>query len=153
MALTTANDVANYILCHFRDKSEDIDHLKLQKLVYYCQAWYLALYGTPLFDDELQAWIHGPVQPSLYQRFKVFRWMPILLDDIQCPEDMPQESKDHINEVLGVYSGYSGEELESIVHQEKPWLDARKGFSQFESCSQRIDEKTMEDFYYKMSQE
>lgn len=151
MAPVTVNQLADYILCCFRDKSEEIDHLKLQKLVYYCQAWRLALYGEPLFDGEIQAWIHGPVQPNLYSRFKSFQWRPIILRNLECPQ-LSRDIKDHIDEIMQVYADYSGEELESIVHQEAPWANAREGLLPLQSSRKIINEKDMEDFYYKMAQ-
>jgi uncharacterized phage-associated protein len=147
----TVDDVADFILCRFRDKGEPVDHLKLQKLVYYVQAWHLALFGEPLFNGDIQAWIHGPVQPQLYSRLKEWRWRPIVLEGLQCP-DLPKEVSDHINEVLATYSGFSGDDLESIVHQEEPWLKARDGLPPLEPSNNVIAEKDMEDFYLRMAQ-
>ena len=53
-------------------------NLKLQKLVYYAQAWHLALRDVPLFEEDFEAWVHGPVIPALYQEYKKFGWRPIL---------------------------------------------------------------------------
>ena len=39
-----------------REAGDSITHLKLQKLVYYAQAWFLALNDKPLFEEEMQAW-------------------------------------------------------------------------------------------------
>jgi uncharacterized phage-associated protein len=147
----TVDDVADFILCRFREKGESVDHLKLQKLVYYVQAWHLALFGEPLFTGEIQAWIHGPVQPQLYSRFKEWRWRPIVLEDLKCP-DLPKEVCDHIDEVLSVYAGFSGDELESIVHQEEPWLKARRGLPALEPSHNIIGENEMEVFYLRMAQ-
>ena len=77
MAQTTANAIADYIIKCCRDRGELITNLHLQKLVYYAQAWYLALYDKPLFDEEFQSWISGPVQPELHDRFKSYKWNPI----------------------------------------------------------------------------
>ena len=62
-------DVANYILEISREESGDdeyelISHMKLQKLVYFCQGYSLALYGRPLFPEPIEAWTHGPVCPK-----------------------------------------------------------------------------------------
>ena len=70
----TARQVANYIISFFQKKQEPITNLKLQKLLYYVQAWYLALYDEPLFDDKLEAWVHGASQPQVYSQFKQFLW-------------------------------------------------------------------------------
>lgn len=71
----TANDVAKWFLSRVdRDSGDSITHLKLQKLVYYAQAWNLAHFGEPLFDEELKAWTHGPVAPSVWHEYKDSRW-------------------------------------------------------------------------------
>ncbi|MFD2419431.1 Panacea domain-containing protein [Amycolatopsis pigmentata] len=51
------------------DDEATLSNLKLQKLLYYAQGHYLALTGRPLFDDEIQAWSHGPVVPAVYRQW------------------------------------------------------------------------------------
>src|SRR3954463_13629493 len=59
-------DVAEYILSRLGPMSA----MKLQKLVYYCQAWSLAWTDEELFREEIEAWSNGPVIPSLYRKHK-----------------------------------------------------------------------------------
>ena len=70
--MITINEVCDYII--FRLKSEgkgSLNHLKLQKLLYYVQAWHLAFYGeTFSLMENFKAWIHGPVNRTIYNRFK-----------------------------------------------------------------------------------
>ena len=73
MAATTAERVADYIIRSAHESGELITNLKLQKLVYYAQAWHLALFDEPLFDDPIEAWVHGPVVSSLYSKFPEHR--------------------------------------------------------------------------------
>ena len=47
-------------------------HKKLQKLCYYAKAWYLALYDHNLIEESFEAWVHGAVQPTLYQAYKKY---------------------------------------------------------------------------------
>ena len=68
--MVNVRDIANWFLSR-----NDMTHKKLQKLCYYAQAWYCALYdGTPLFDDEIQAWVHGPVIPALYPVYGINKY-------------------------------------------------------------------------------
>lgn len=149
MAPMTANEVADYILCNTQNTQGPVSNLKLQKLVYYAQAWFLALYDEPLFDDEIQAWVHGPVQPELYHRFKSFRWEPIS-GSVECPE-FSREIQDHMDEVLGVYGGYSAHQIERIVHQEYPWKNARGGLSADLPSAATISHEDMKNFYRHMA--
>src|SRR3990167_3308538 len=67
-------DVVNaFLLLDDRaDSSDGISNLKLQKLVYYAQGFFLAMHETPLFENDIEAWTHGPVVPELYRQFKEF---------------------------------------------------------------------------------
>ncbi len=65
---------------------------KLQKLCYYAVAWGYALLNRRIFnDDEFQAWIHGPVSPTLYHKYKKYGWnliaksnrKPVFGDDVE----------------------------------------------------------------------
>ena len=54
---------------------------KIQKLVYYAYAWFIALNNqssdnieNTLFNEQPEAWIHGPVFPSLYRQYKSSGW-------------------------------------------------------------------------------
>ena len=74
MPAVTPNKVADWFIHFAHEVGDPITNLKLQKLVYYAQAWYLALHGKRLFPAEFQAWVHGPVCHSLYQRFRGYAW-------------------------------------------------------------------------------
>lgn len=141
MPHSTAETIADYVLCRFRDHGAPISHLKLQKLLFYIQAWHLALYEAPLFEDRFEAWIHGPVVRRLYTKYKDFGWKPIM-DLPQCP-DIPSEIRDHIDEVLHVYGDFSAEDLEYMVHRERPWILARGDLHPVEPSNAPIDEIEM----------
>lgn len=68
--MPNAMDVALYFLSVAPEN--DITHLKLQKLCAYAQAISLGYTERPFFDEEIEAWTHGPVIPSLYQEFKTY---------------------------------------------------------------------------------
>ena len=68
--MATAMDVANYFLAAAPKEDDYLTNLKLQKLCAYAQAVSLAYVGKPLFDEELEAWTHGPVVPTVYMKFK-----------------------------------------------------------------------------------
>ena len=64
------NDVVDYFLGFANETGEWITNLKLQKLVYYAQAWHLAIYSKPLFNTDFEAWVHGNVIHDLYSECK-----------------------------------------------------------------------------------
>jgi uncharacterized phage-associated protein len=145
MAETTANAVANYIIHFCHERGDLITNLHLQKLVYYAQAWYLALHDKPLFEEELQAWASGPVQPELYERFKTFKWNPISEDTGKV--DLPKHVEDHLLEVMDVYGKYNAFYLERMTQEEEPWVKARGGIPRDEHSTAVISKKDMQEFY------
>jgi uncharacterized phage-associated protein len=103
MAETTARRVAEYILFTAHERSIEMTNLKLQKLLYYCQAWYLAFLGKPLFGERIEAWIHGPVVPPVFGSFKEHRWnvIPFHGPEPEIEDGDPGRAiKDHIRDVL-----------------------------------------------------
>jgi uncharacterized phage-associated protein len=123
MAEITAHQVADYFIAFSRDVGDPLTNLKLQKLLYYAQGWYLALYDKPLFPDRIEAWPHGPVVPPVYGRFKRWRWDAI--GDEIGPPDLPEDVRAHLEEVIRVFGGFTAFALEQMTHQEDPWKDAR----------------------------
>lgn len=121
--MVKAQDIADYFIWLANNTGSFISNLKLQKLVYYAQAWYLAIYDQPLLDEDFEAWIHGPVIPELYKEYSEFQWKPILKEVSQpC---FSKEIQQFLDEVTDVYFSLDGYELEQMTHCEIPWLKAR----------------------------
>ena len=122
-------DVANYILEISREDSEDgefelISHMKLQKLVYFCQGFSLALSEKPLFSEPIEAWTHGPVCPKLYHILKVYGATPItgVIDPDRIT--LSDYEKLLIKMVYDNYGQYSASRLRKITHEENsPWAN------------------------------
>lgn len=127
-------DVAKFIL----ESCGQITAMKLQKLVYYSQAWNLVWEEEPLFEENIEAWANGAVVPVLYGHhrgmFKVDEYNINAGDSTNLTE--PQ--KINISKVLDFYGGYSAQELSDINHQESPWMDARGDLPAMANCSTQI---------------
>ena len=123
-------------------------HKKLQKLCYYAKAWYLAIYDTNIITENFEAWVHGAVQPALYQKYRDYGY-----SDIPQETDtttIPEEFLSFAREVYASYGHLSGDELERINHQEAPWIEARGHCEKWEACNNTISESSMKQFYRKM---
>lgn len=143
--MVNINHVADFIILFFREKGENITNLKLQKLLYYTQAWHLAIHGRPMFEGNFQAWTHGPVNVSVYNRFSDYRWQPIT-EAIQGP-NISQEEEAHIQEVLESYGGFGAYELERLTHSERPWKNARGDLPADSGSNRVISEEDMKAYY------
>jgi uncharacterized phage-associated protein len=124
-ATPSALDVARYLLASQDQASgEEITNLKLQKLLYYAQGYHLALFGTPLFADEIQAWLHGPVVKDVYHEFSDFDRSPIARTP--KPAGFPGTAREVLENVLRSYGQYSAWKLREMSHHEFPWIVAYK---------------------------
>jgi len=121
-------DVANYILEISQEDADDgefelISNMKLQKLIYFCQGFSLALFEKPLFSEPIEAWTHGPVCPKLYHILKKFGASPIT--SIIDPEKIKLDNNEKllIRMVYDNYGQYSASRLRKITHESGPWID------------------------------
>lgn len=122
-----AIDVAKYFLSLVdEDSGDSISNLKLQKLLYYAQGYYLALNNAPLFPERIVAWQHGPVVPAVYHSYKQHGNQPIPLERIN-PKEYPQDIKDFLNDVYKTIGQFSAWKLRNMTHAEPPWKNAAVG--------------------------
>lgn len=148
----TLNDASDYIVLKVTEGGTGLSLLKLQKLVYYAQAWHLAFYKKPLFDGKFQAWVHGPVSRQLYARYAATKslYSDMQASDISSgfdPEKLSLAERRHIDGVLEAYAKFSGGQLEEMTHNEAPWIEARKGYEPAQRCEVVIDENLMASYY------
>lgn len=141
----SSRELSDYLLCESRYRGEILTPLKLQKLCYYAQAWWLALRGEPLIDEDFQAWVHGPVLPSQYARFREYRWQPI--NEAVTRPDLAEDIRDHLDEVIEVFGVESAVALERMTHEEAPWLEARGDTPAHMACNHVISKESMQRFY------
>ncbi len=122
-----ASDIANYFI-HRANLEEDgnITNMKLQKLLYYAQGFYLALFDQPLFVDEIKAWQCGPVISEIYSQYKNFGRNSLPETEGFNPEKIDPETRDLIDELYDVFGKYTGTVLTNLTHQEKPWMSTEK---------------------------
>jgi uncharacterized phage-associated protein len=120
----------------------DISNLKLQKLVYYSQAWHLALFGTVLFPDPIEAWVHGPVIRGVFTKYKYGNLEPARFD---------LAADSHLVDVFDAYGNFAGSQLERMTHSEKPWIEARAGLAADAPSKNVIRVDTMREFYGALS--
>lgn len=126
---------------------------KLQKLLYYAYSWTLTLQNDDLdsldnrlFDNRFEAWVHGPVMPEVYREFRSFGYSDITRQESQTIK-FDDEIEDVLNQVWEEYGHYTGNQLESITHQESPWINARKGYSPLERCNNLIKDEDIFKYY------
>ena len=139
--MPSAHDVARYIL----EQKDEMDTWKLQKLVYYSQAWHLVWDSEPLFEERVEAWANGPVIPELFDKhrgkFKMAKW----------PEGnisrLTKSQRESIEVVLKHYGRRTGWALREQTHREPPWKDARAGIPVGAPSNNPITRDAMASYY------
>jgi uncharacterized phage-associated protein len=139
--MITVFDVAAYIL----QQRGKMTTMKLQKLVYYCQAWSLVWDEVPLFTEKIEAWINGPIVPELYTLHQgQFEIHSLTQGDPNCLTEIQRET---VDAVLRAYANKSSQWLSDLTHSEDPWRLARHGLRPNERGNWEISLASMSDYY------
>jgi len=145
-------DVANWFVCNLdREAGDSITHLKLQKLLYYSQVWSIVLNKKIIFEDDFQAWAHGPVLPDVYHDYKEYGFNSI--PSCECDNNIDDELEEVLKEVKRVYGEFSAKKLEDLTHSEDPWKEARGNLPSEAACNKIISKESLVSYYSKMYEE
>jgi uncharacterized phage-associated protein len=139
--MVSVHDVAAYILA----RQGPMSAMKLQKLVYYAQAWSLVWDDRPLFPERIEAWVHGPVAPDLYHdhrgQFELRGWPR------GNPAALGEDQRETVDAVLDYYGGRNAQVLSDWTHSEEPWQRARAGLPASERGHAEITLESMMEYY------
>ncbi|MCW3085177.1 MAG: hypothetical protein JWP12_2543 [Bacteroidetes bacterium] len=148
-------ELTHYIVGRYKS----VEHLKLQKLVYYLEGYHLAYFDKSLIEDNFQAWLHGPVSRKLYDYIKPTG--ANVYGSLSLTEPMDEQERmiksveaklnpmqlELINDILSEFSPRSPYDLECLTHEELPWIEARRGYAPADRCEVEISKETMRTFY------
>jgi len=138
----SALDVAKYFLCKANTDGDLISNLKMQKLLYYAQAWHLVNFDEVLFHEAIRPWKLGPVVREVYNEFKKFESSPIVYKSNGSEGDPFSDIQtNYLNEFYDVFIKFSAHELVNMSHNETPWRDA------FEKGRSEISLISMKEYY------
>ena len=140
-------DVAAYIL----QKMGTMTTMKLQKLVYYSQAWSLVWDEAPLFEEAIEAWANGPVVRELFDYHRGMYEISAM--PIGNPRLLNEEQQETVDVVLEYYGNKSAQWLIELTHIEDPWVQARRGLPKLERGNRVIPLDAMADYYSALSVE
>ena len=139
--MAKVHDVTAYII----SKTRNLDAMKLQKLLYYSQAWALVWDSRPLFPSKIEAWANGPV---IREVFKAYQGQYRITEARFGNKDAlnPTEKKT-VDAVLKFYGPQSGFYLSELTHKERPWKEARQGIAPGEPSDREITKSAMLEYY------
>ena len=134
-------DVAAYIL----ERQGPMTTWKLQKLVYYSQAWSLVWDDDVLFPEEIEAWANGPVVRELYEAHRhKYRVSCMRKGDVAA---LTSDQRETVDAVLGFYGDKSPQWLSDLTHMEDPWKRARRGVAPDERGNEIIPKADLAEYY------
>ena len=134
-------DVAQYIL----ERQGEMTAMKLQKLVYYAQAWHIAWTDNVLFPNRIEAWADGPVTPELFSMHRgSFRVSKIKGG---ASSELTDDERDTVDRVLKFYGGKSPQWLSDLTHMEEPWKEARRDVPSRAVSKNEITPMAMGNYY------
>jgi len=120
--------------------------MKLQKLVYYTQAWSLVWDEKPLFGEKMEAWANGPVCPALYSNHRGL--FEVDVDTVGGnPEALTVTEQESTDAVLEYYGQQSSQWLSELTHAEAPWQEARQGLKPGDRGTNEITHASMMEYY------
>ena len=147
--MTSADAVADHLIALAHQRGESLNNLKLQKLLYYAQAWHLALHDEPLFPEKFQAWPPGPAIPTVYWRFKEHGIGDIPL---QGTPDIPESVRPLLAEIMEQYGPLDEYDLSSMTYRESPWATAHRGYDIGDPCDVELDEDEMRSYFRRLAE-
>ncbi len=136
---------------------EEVTPLMLQKLLYFIQGIHLAFYGTSVFPEDCEAWVHGPVYREVYDLFRDFKYNPI--EDVRFSVlngtnvELSTDEKRVMDLVINTFGMYGGKVLERITHNEEPWTKARRGYGDGIYSDERITKESIQQYFKRMDEE
>lgn len=140
--MVSALDVAKYIL----EQQGTMTAMKLQKLVYYCQAWSLVWDERPMFTESIQAWANGPVVPELFNEHR--GKFSVQARDIKGNSgNLDKTAQETVDAILRYYGNKPSQWLSDLTHSEDPWKLAREGIPLGERGNREISHASMDEYY------
>ena len=148
--------VANFFITKAKEDREEITNKKIQKLLYYAQAWSVTLRNKKIFSNNIQAWVHGPAVTVVYDKFSKYGMKDLTKYYDEENLEIKSLTADDIvllEEIWDVYGKYSANDLEVMSHSEQPWQNARKGLEPYEPSTHVISTTSMKAHYGKTQKE
>jgi len=144
-------DVVKYII----NKKNNITAMKLQKLVYYCQAWSIVWDSKPLYKENIEAWVNGPVVRELYKKHKGMYEIKkdSSIANLGDASKLNENQIETIDAVIKYYGDRSSQWLSDLTHKEDPWRKAREGLLDGERGNKIISLASLEEYYSSLSED
>ena len=86
-------------------------------------------------EEEIQAWMHGPVVPEVYSKYSGSSFEEIKAPNHDECVDIDSEHEEILEQVMDNYGIFEAKYLENLTHSEDPWRIARGNIPKEEKCT------------------
>lgn len=129
-------------------KTSEITPLALQKLLYFAQGFQKSFVNQFLFEEDCEAWAHGPVYRNVYNKFRNSGYNPIEEKELSSEIlNLTEDEKELLDYIVLYFGCYSGKVLEEMTHLEEPWRIARRGLANGEKSNRIIDKSDIGSYF------
>lgn len=134
-------------VCCLLEAAVEITPLALQKLLYFAQGFQKAFHSEFMFEEDCEAWSHGPVYRRIYEKYRNYGYLPIEEDRQNRYSHLSKEEREMLKAVAEYFGCYSGKVLERMTHEEEPWRNARRNTDEGASSSEVIQKESMTRYF------
>ena len=120
-----AEQIAKVIIWYCRQKGYSVSNHKLQAMLYFAQADFIANTSRSCYREHLEAWSIGPVVPCVYRKYRVFGGGEI--PDKGCEDSIRMiwlQDRRRITQIVDKCSVYCSSTLNRLARRQRPWIEA-----------------------------
>ena len=119
-------ELSNYIIAEFENRKAPITNLKLQKVLYYIQGYFMKSFGREAFKDEIYCWTYGPVVPMSYFEYNR-NGSDFLYPAFEPAISLLETERNLIEKIIEKCREIPSSKLVAMTHDEFPWKNANMG--------------------------
>ncbi len=142
----TALQIANTLAKMSAIRGLEMSGSKLQRLLYFSQGWYLAIYGEPLFEEDFEGWVHGPAVPEVSEAFRYYFSGAAAGSGVEEGEGC-SDIVGHLEEILETHGEFRLWELDRIAKRGGLWAASRYGLDNIQSGRVVIPKEDIKKFF------
>lgn len=136
-----AKDVCKYIVFYSNEHNYTISNLRLQKILFFVQLYFLKIRKQACFAEDIEAWDFGPVVPEVYREYMKFGLGQIM--DFRNPNvsfEIPLDQQ-IIDGVIDLLAPYTNTELVALSIRHPVYERAHGGTITLDKMNRWIKEK------------
>jgi uncharacterized phage-associated protein len=144
--------LSKYIL----KKSGQMNAIKLQKTMFFVEAFHLAIFNKSLVGESFEAWVNGPVLRSVYNEYKSQSKASYIISIPEFEEVIFWRKFENpkqlyiIDKVIEYFNRFGSQQLSESSHRHLPWKEAREGLGTNDKSDKPMSKDSIRKYYRKL---